>query len=143
MSQRCIPCVDNCRASPRSSLQFSRVATHPSQQYISLTLPEIFTSSRHLCTRSRSSFWLFSSCRHRRTAPRHRLFFLRTLCSSREARLIDFFADRWWMGVPTFPLDDTRPTLLDRQDSKGSGLLQLQGGLEGHCSVLPCLALPF
>jgi hypothetical protein len=45
------------------------------------------------------------------------------------------------MGVPTLPLDDTRPTLLDCQDSKGSNFLQLQGGLEGHCSVfaLPCL----
>jgi hypothetical protein len=53
-----------------------------------------------------------------RTALVHLLSF-GTLFSFASGRLIDFSGDWWPRGVPTFPLSDTQPTLLDWQASKG------------------------
>ena len=95
----------------------------------------ILTRSRHL-----------APCRHRRTAPGHGLFsFELTLCTSWEVRLIDFFCGLVVMnGSGHFPTrwHPTNLAWLPSLKRQHSILLQLQGGLEGHCSVVPCRALP-
>ena len=118
-----------CRASPRSNLHFNRVATQPSQQYNSLMLPEIFT--------------VVAGMRHRRTTPRHLLFPRNSLQAARGPSyrsLCGLVVDGTWECPLSHSMTPDQPCLIAKTQKAACTSLQLQGGLEGHYFVFPCLA---